>query len=243
MCAKKIQAQRFKTGYLDESGDLGKDGSKCLVLTYLNLDEGKKVNKILRKTKELLRKTKKGERWLNRTGGELKFYGFPDQRILVKTIEELAKLQFPIQFIAVYKDGISINPEVKVQILYDLLGQVFNLEELPHKIVADKDYFNNKKVAYLVVQDYEETPYEGNVRGYSCKFYVAEEEVIKGKDNINMLIPIKHENSKNSLGLQVADLVSGAIFQEMENGKKEYTDIMRKHIKINGRVIRRKEEK
>ena len=33
---------RFKIGYIDESGDSGKAGSKCLILTYISLDERKK---------------------------------------------------------------------------------------------------------------------------------------------------------------------------------------------------------
>ena len=152
----KISANRFNIGYIDESGDSGKGGSKCLVLTYISLDESKRAYKILKKAKDMLRRTKKGERWLNRNAGELKFYGFPDRRILLKTLEELAKLKFQIQFIVIYKDGTNINTAIKRQILYDLIEQTFNLNEMPNKVIVDKDYFDNKKIAYIVVQDYEE---------------------------------------------------------------------------------------
>ncbi len=238
---KLFSAQRFKIGYIDESGDSGKSGSKCLVLTYICLDETKKASKIIKKTKEQLRRTKKGERWLNRLGGEIKFYSFPDKRILLRTIEELAKLKFSIQFVAIYKDGTNINPSVKVQILYDLIGQVFKLEEMPYKIIADKDYFDNKKIAYLVIQDYEELSYERDVKCHKYKFYLADESIVKDSDKVNMLISINHENSKNNLGLQVADLISGAIFKEMENNNKEYTDAIRKYNNIQGRAIKLKE--
>lgn len=237
---KHFDGDRFKTGYIDESGDSGR-GSKCLVLTYVCLDETKKASKILKKAKSELKRTKKGERWLNRLGGEVKFYGFPDKHILLKTIEELAKLKFSIQFVTIYKDGKGVNPAIKIQILYDLIGQIFNFDEIPHKIIADKDYFDSKKVAYLVVQDYEELNSEGGVRGYKCKIYVADESVRKDKDNLNMLISISHENSKNNVGLQIADLISGCIFQEMEKDNKEYTNILRKHNEIQGRVIKLKE--
>lgn len=237
---KRFGGDRFKTGYIDESGDSGK-GSKCLVLTYICLNETKKASKIIKKAKEQLRRTKKGERWLNRLGGEIKFYGFPDKSILIKTIEELAKLKFSIQFVAIYKEGIKINPSIKIQILYELIGQTFNLNEMPHKIIADKDYFDNKKVAYFVVQDYNEISTEGSAKGYSFKFYVADESIIKDSDKLNMLISIKHENSKHNTSLQVADLISGAIFQEMEKGNREYTDIIRKYNKLQGRIIKLKE--
>ncbi len=237
----KFDGNRFKTGYIDESGDSGK-GSKCLVLTYICLDESKKANKIIRKAKELLRRSKNGQRWLNRLGGEVKFYGFPDNKILLKTLEELAKLNFPIQYVTIYKDGSKINPALKIQILYELIGPIFDYnKEMPHKIIADKDYFDNKKVAYLVVQDYEETNF-GGVKGHTCKIYAADESIIKDSDKINMLISIRHENSKNNIGLQIADLISGAIFQEMEKNDKEYLDPLRKHNKnLHGRTIKLKE--
>ena len=238
---KRFDGDRFKTGYIDESGDSGKEGSKCLVLTCVCLDETKKASRIIKKAKEQLRRIKSGERWLNRLGGEIKFYGFPDKIILLKTIEELAKLKFPIQFVVIYKDGNNINPPVKVQILCDLIGQIFKLDEMPYKIIADKDYFDNRKIAYLVVQDYEELNSEEGVKGYKCKIYLADENVIKKSDNVNMLISIKHENSKNNLGLQVADLISRAIFKEAENNNKEYTDVIRKYNNIKGRIIKLKE--
>lgn len=239
---KHFDGDRFKTGYIDESGDTGKNGSKCLVLTYICLDESKKASKIIRKAKELLRRNKQGQRWLNRLGGEVKFYGFPDKRVLLKTIEELAKLNFSIQYVAIYKEGININPTFKMQILYDLIGPIFDYDkELPHKIIVDKDYFDNKKVAYLVVQDYEETNF-GRTKGHTCKIYVADESIINESDKLNMLISIRHENSKNNTGLQVADLISGAIFQEMENGDNGYMNLVKQYNKkLCGRIIKLKE--
>jgi len=223
MTNKKINCQMFKTGYIDESGDSGKLGSKCL-------DERKKISKIMKKTREQL----------NRLGGEIKFFGFPDKKILLKTIEEFAKLKFQIRFITIYKDNKNIDSSEKMRIIFDLLGETFNLCEMPHKIIADKDYFKNKKIAYLAVKDYEETIYEGGVKGQTYKIYVMEEERIN-KEDFNLTVSIKHENSKENLGLQVADLISGAIFQEMEYGNKDYTDSIRKFNELKGRVIKPKE--
>ncbi len=234
---KKINSDKFKTGYIDESGDPGKNGSKCSVLTYISLNEGKKITKILNKTKELLRRTKKGERWLNKNGGELKFYSFPDKRILLKTIEELSKLKIQIRFITIYKNNKDIASEIKLQIVSDLINDVFNLEDMPHKIIADKDYFNNKKITHLIIQDYETKIYDDEIKGYKYRFYFAEDQNIAKSDKVKMAISIKHENSKNNLGLQVADLISGAIFQEMEKGNKEYTDLIRTNTQIQGRIM------
>jgi arsenate reductase-like glutaredoxin family protein len=77
-------------------------------------------------------RTKKGETWLNRNGGEIKFNSFPDQSILLKTLEELAKLKIEIMFRAFRKDGKKINSSEKDRLLYDLLNEsLVNRKLLP----------------------------------------------------------------------------------------------------------------
>ena len=238
---KESKFDRFKTGYIDESGDCGKQGSKCLVLAYICLDEKKKVSKIMRRAKEALMRTKKGKIWLNRHGGEIKFNSFPDQHILVKTLEELSKLKFDIMFRAFKKDGKNIHSKEKDRLLHDLLIEsLVNKKLLPTNIIADKDYFQNKKVACLAVRDYTEEIYpDGKVSSASYRFdLVEEEEYHKEREHFDLVISIKHENSKNNIGLQVADLISGAIFQEIEHDDKTYTEIIRRNAEIRGGIIK-----
>src|SRR3989338_314275 len=216
---RESKFDRFKTGYIDESGDCGIKGSKCLVLTYISLDERKKVSKIIKRAKIALKRTKRGQIWLNRNGGEIKFNSFPDQGILLKTLEELAKLKLEIMFRAFKKDRKNINSSEKDRLLYDLLNEsLVNKKLLPKNIIADKDYFKNKKIACLAVRDYSEEIYsDGKGSQASYKFDLIEEEEYKKElENLDLCILIKHENSKNNLGLQIADLISGAIFQEIE---------------------------
>jgi hypothetical protein len=222
---KKLNCHLFKTGYLDESGDNGKKGSGCLILTYMCTDDGKKIAKVLKKAKTNLRRIKKGKRWLNkRHGGEIKFTGFPDQRILIKTLEELSKLDLQIRFIAIHKNGNIINPSEKSQIL---LGEGFESEKcMPHKIVADKDYFDNKKIAYLAVKDYKEIDYSS-----------GEKKNLDKIGECDLRVSIKHENSRENIGLQAVDLISGAIFQEIEKKDKSYTDILQKNLDIKGALL------
>jgi len=242
MANKKFDCQRFKAGYLDESGDTGGKGSKSLVLTYICTDDGKKIFKILKRAKEQLKRTKKGERWLNRNGGEIKFSGFPDERLRLVLLEELSKLDLNIRFVAIKKDGKKISESEKEKILFDLLNESFvNHQGMPSKIIADKDYFKNKKISSLVVKNYEEIIYEdGKSKKISYEVYLVED----GQDlsNCDLIIPIRHENSKLKVELQVADLISGAIFQEIENEDKTYTDVIRKHTKLNG-IIKKPTEK
>ncbi len=154
-----LDCHKFKTGYLDESGDSGKRGSKCLVLTYMCTNDNKKMAKIMKKAREGLKRTKKGLRWLNKHG-EIKFSGFPNEHLRQKIIESLSKLDIQIKFIAIEKNNNVIAPVEKVDIFKNLIVTNFRDEEpIPHKIIADKDYFNNKKIAYFIVRDFEEKPY------------------------------------------------------------------------------------
>jgi len=237
----KFNYDMFKTGYLDESGDDGKRGSKCFVMTYICTNEGKKIFKVLKKAKEQLRRTKKGERWLNRFGGEIKFAGFPEERVRLKLLEELSKLNIEARFIAIEKDGSNIPESEKSQILFNLLAESFvNHTKMPSKIIADKDYFKNRKICFLAVKNYIEETYKGGGSNASFEVFLLDDE--KEKDSCDFIIRITHENSKHHPELQVADLISGAVFQEVENNDKTYTDILKKYLKLNG-IIKKLKEK
>ncbi len=236
----RINCHKFKTGYLDESGENGKNGSKNLVLTYICTADNKKIAKILKKTKEQLRRTKKGERWLIRTGGELKFYGFPDDRLLRKTLDELSKLDMVIKFIAIKKNGKDINPLEKVEILESLvLFKVSNNEDIPHKIIADRDYFHNKKIAYFIINNYKEAEFErddGKVEievNYSG-LLVERSDLKKYKDE-ELIISIRQEDSRKNVNLQACDLICGAIARKVECGDSEYFEIVAKNNNFMGK--------
>jgi len=238
---KKFNCDLFKTGYLDESGDDGKRGSKWFVMAYICTKEGKKIFKILKKIKEQLRRTKKGERWLNRFGGEIKFAGFPDEKLRLKLLENLSKVDFEVRFIAIEKNGKDIPESEKAQILFNLLAETFvNNKCMPSKIIADKDYFRNKKICFLAVKNYEEEIYKDG-KGPKASYEVFLLDDIEKRDSCDWVLKIKHENSKAHPELQAVDLVSGALFQEFENGNKMYTDILRKNLEMKGLIKKLKQ--
>lgn len=236
-----LDYHRFKTGYLDESGDNGKRGSKSLVLTYMCTDDNKKIAKIIKKAREGLKRTKKGLRWLNKHG-EIKFSGFPDEHLKRKIVEDLSKLDIQIKFIAIEKNNNTIHPTEKANILKDLIvAHVRDGELIPHKIIADKDYFNNKKIAYFIVRDFKEEPYNGKDKkdksGFSCRLELIEKDLFDKKGNYDVVIKIKHENSRQNVELQALDIISGSIFREIEDKNKLYADIIRKYNnKITGTI-------
>lgn len=232
-----LDCHKFKTGYLDESGDSGKRGSKSLVLTYMCTDDNKKIAKIMKKARKGLKRTKKGLRWLNKHG-EIKFSGFPDEHLRQKILESLSKLNIQIKFIAIGKKNKAIHPTEKIDILKELIvANIRDGEFIPHKIIADKDYFDNKKIAYLIVKDYEEKFYESKTKKtFSCNVSLIEKEELDKLEGCDLKISIKQESSKQNINLQAVDLLSGAIFQEMEREDKTYTNLIRKHKKLKGTI-------
>lgn len=62
--------------FLDESGDIGGMGSKYLVSTLVVTRNRKDMVEIIVDMKKKLLDSKKGRKWLNRNGGEIKFHNF-----------------------------------------------------------------------------------------------------------------------------------------------------------------------
>ena len=130
----------------------------------------------------------------------------------------------------------DIPESEKAQILFNLLAETFvNNKRMPSKIIADKDYFRNKKICFLAVKNYEEEAYEDG-KGSRASYEVFLLDDAEKKDGCDWVLKIKHENSKAHPELQAVDLVSGALFQEFENNNKTYTDILRKNLKIQGLI-------
>ena len=102
--------------YLDESGDLGSQGSKHLILTLMCTRKKKEISKIIREAKKRLLDHNKTARWLSRRG-EIKFYSFPDKDLLKRTLKKLADVEMNIYFVIFEKDGTTINVDVKQTIL------------------------------------------------------------------------------------------------------------------------------
>jgi len=230
-----LKCDKFQTGYFDESGDNGKRGSKWLVLTYVCTKDNKGIAKIIKKCRKQLIRDKKGERWFNRHN-EIKFSGFPNQPLLKKTLEKLSKLKIQIRFISIEKKGHKVNPEEKKEIIPRLIvGNIVGGECMPSKVIADKDYFDNKKIAHFGIKKFKEEEYDGEdgkkQKKASFEINFIEKENLKDKSGYHLIVKINHENSRQNVSLQATDLISGAIFQEIENNDPTYLQILKKNNK------------
>ncbi len=238
--------------YLDESGDLGSQGSKNLILTLMCTRKKKEISKIIRDAKQRLLDHNKTARWLNRRG-EIKFYSFPDKELLKRTLKKLADVEMNIYFIVFEKDGTIINTDVKQTILAHLFRHIMKKPEKKiEKVTADLSFFNKEKLNRFILRNYTLKPVKlKNDKGFEFDAESGEitfsklsaEEFEKEKNNLsNTIIEIEHYNSRLSDELQALDLISGSIFAFSEYGNNGYINLLGKSkAKIEGSKFQRNE--
>ncbi len=240
--------------YLDESGDLGPDGSKNLVLTLMCTRKKKEISKIIRDAKKRLLDHNKTARWLSRRG-EIKFYSFPDKDLLKRTLKKLAEVEMNVYFVVFEKDGTTINADVKQTILAHLFRHIMRKpEKMIEKVTADLSFFNKEKLNRFILRNYTLKPVKlKNDKGIELDAEcgeitfsrLSEEEFEKVKNvSSNTIIEIEHYNSRLSDELQALDLISGSIFAFSEHGNKEYIDLLGTgKAKIEGGKFQKSEQK
>ena len=224
---KKKTPYNSKIGYLDESGDNGKNGTKFLVLTYICTDEGKKISKIIKKCKKEIAKTNAGVNWLKKNKGEVKFAKFPNKNLRKKLINDLSKLDIEISCIIIDKSESKIFYEEKKHIIFSVIeDHVENNHDFPFRIVLDNDFLKIKKSNYVFLREYENIDLD--------KIDISSDVIFSEYKDIDEknYIRINEENSKMNYCLQAVDLISGSIFREYEFQDKSCTDIINSNNKI-----------
>ena len=234
--------------YLDESGDPGAKGSKKIVMCLLCIREPKKVGKIIRRAKQRLLRKKKTANWYNRIG-EIKFYNFPDESIIIKALKELAKLDIKIYYCCFDKDGKDFDSKLKMTILKDLFWHIFEKcdKRMPQRVISDLDFFD-KKPSYFVLTKYLKKKVKfqkkggGEIDGWQnqidfAKISKEEYEENKNKEGL-FLIKVEPRRSKLCDELQAVDLISGSIFQYLVRDNDRFYNLIKKKVVV-GEVFRK----
>ncbi|MEA3558811.1 MAG: DUF3800 domain-containing protein [Candidatus Thermoplasmatota archaeon] len=216
--------------FLDESGDLGARGSNYLVLTLVIIKRRKDLVRLIVDVKKRLLDKKKGRKWLNSKGGEIKFYGFPDNALLKNTISAISKMNIDIYFIAIDKKGQRIDHENKELILGYIFDHVFYRSKgvPPEKVIADLNYFKGKKRKHHFIlekgDELNQRDHHYNM-GEITKIPEKGETIEKMNEN-SFVVRIEQRNSRSCEELQITDLISGSIFQKFENHNHELFNIL-----------------
>lgn len=242
--------------FLDESGDLGKKGSRYLVLTMIITEDIDLIDNLIKSIKKSLEKHKQGIMFLHKKNGEIKYSGFPDKNLLRRSLEAIVASNTKI--FSVYIDKSRINRNIKMEekeIIFKYLLKYIceknffkceetSLKEKTSKGIDDSFKFIKENLLTRIVAD---TSFLKKVPKKE-KIYCLNKIFEKEKNNIfdvefeevteentqkcDIVVKIELKNSANNTKLQATDIVCGAIYDSLENSKMENYLILKDKIRL-----------
>ncbi|MBQ9161287.1 MAG: DUF3800 domain-containing protein [Methanobrevibacter sp.] len=188
--------------YIDESGDLGDkySSSKYFVIGAIIVDNPKNLNRIIKEARK---------KYNNIIGRDLEIKGTKTNRQIIKKIlGKLDNIDYDVFVIYLDKKNVYDIPNFyNHNVLYDVLASKLaeNIKiDSPTTVIVDKSKNKQEEIINF------------------------NERFILGLDNNNNhSININHVNSINYKGLQIADLVSWAVFQNLEHGNSEFMELIK----------------
>lgn len=190
--------------YIDESGDLGtkKVSSKYFVIAAIKVENSKKLEKIIKKTRRDFKKKML-------TSNEVKGGNLPYD-LKIKILKKLKNMDYEVFIIVFdkenrYKIGYEDNKKA-YDILSSRLAKLINIDK-PTFIFIDKSKNKQEEIDNF------------------------NELFLNNLNNIKKQpIKIKHTNLIHYKGLQMADLISWSTFQNFENDNSEFLDIIKNKV-------------
>lgn len=190
--------------YIDESGDLGtkKASSKYFVMAAIKVEDSKKLEKIIKKTRRDFKKKML-------TSNEVKGGNLPYE-LKIKILEKLKNIDYEV-FIIVFdkenrfKIGYGDNKKA-YDILASRLAKLINIDK-PTFIFIDKSKNKQEEIDNF------------------------NELFLNNLNNIKKQpIKIEHADSMHYKGLQMADLISWSTFQNFENDNPKFLDMIKNKV-------------
>lgn len=187
--------------FIDESGDLGtkKSSSNYFIMAGIKVDEHKKLDRIISKTRNSTRK--------NTISNEIKGNNLP-KYIKIKILKRLENIDYEV-FIIVFEkiNRYKISSGYNNNELYDELAS-----ELAKLINIDNSTF--------IFIDKSKNKHE-EIIDFNKKF-------LNNLNNPKKYpVSLKHVDSVNFKGLQVVDLISWAVFQNFEKNNDEFSKLIK----------------
>ena len=190
--------------YIDESGDLGtkKVSSKYFVIAAIKVENSKKLEKIIKKTRRDFKKKML-------TSNEVKGGNLPYD-LKIKILKKLKNMDYEVFIIVFdkenrYKIGYGDNKKA-YDILSSRLAKLINIDK-PTFIFIDKSKNKQEEIDNF------------------------NELFLNNLNNIKKQpIKIEHADSMHYKGLQMADLISWSTFQNFENDNHEFLDMIKNKV-------------
>lgn len=190
--------------YIDESGDLGtkKASSKYFVMAAIKVEDSKKLEKIIKKTRRDFKKKML-------TSNEVKGGNLPYE-LKIKILEKLKNIDYEVFIIVFDKENRFkigyVDNKKAYDILASRLAKLINIDK-PTFIFIDKSKNKQEEIDNF------------------------NELFLNNLNNIKKQpIKIEHVDSMHYKGLQMADLISWSTFQNFENDNPEFLDMIKNKV-------------
>lgn len=217
--------------FLDESGSDNLSSSKTLVAVLVVVKDIHQVDICLTTKKKLHDDVKKV---FEETCGEFKFNVLIKhakksmvKKYLDETLKKIIKLDIDIYInvVTTLVDKFATQ-RAKNNIIVDYCSLNFDkVYNNKVEIFADKEFY---KPAFDILFLGIEKQFKTQKIGITTDFAKIEKQ-LEGYDY--KILTIKHMDSRQSKGLQLADLICGSLFQKFERDNNEYYDIIKERIK------------
>ena len=190
---------------IDESGDLGtkKSSSKYFVMAGVKVDDYKKLDRIITKTR---RETKKNLI----TSNEIKGSNLPKE-VKIEIFEKLDNVD--------YETFIIILEKINRYKFKD----AFDNKKLYDNIASELAKLINIDSSSMIFIDKSKNK-EEEIIDFNEKF------VVNLNNFKRFPVEIDHVDSKNYKGLQLADLIAWSAFQSVENENMEFIDLLKNKV-------------
>lgn len=191
--------------FIDESGDLGtkKSSSKYFVMAGVKVDDYKKLDRIITKTR---RETKKNLI----TSNEIKGSNLPKE-VKIEIFEKLDNVD--------YETFIIILEKINRYKFKD----AFDNKKLYDNIASELAKLINIDSSSMIFIDKSKNK-EEEIIDFNEKF------VVNLNNFKRFPVEINHVDSKNYKGLQLADLIAWSAFQSVENENMEFIDLLKNKV-------------
>ena len=187
--------------YIDESGDLGtkKGSSQYFIISAIKVNDSKKLERVANKIKRKNRKKMK-------SSNEIKGSLLPDN-MKKKLLKKLNTVDYEVYSIILnkqylYKIGYNHTNNELYDILASKLAKIIPIDS-PTFIFVDKSKNKQKEIEMFNLQFIENL---NNIKHYPIK--------------------IEHADSMHYKGLQIADMISWSTFQNFENNRTEFYNLI-----------------
>jgi hypothetical protein len=211
--------------FVDEAGDLGfsKTSTKSFVLSYVIMVNDTPMF-IRNKVRRLLKNTNTKRR-IRGKAQEFKFSN-DDHTTRERLLRKIKAFDLSIGTVVIMKDSVMENLKESQSALYNYLAVDYVINTIVNSYL--KPWVPYNEIHYTIDRSLSQKAIKHfNTYCEEKTSFVKKSRQFRG----DIIVKIKHSDSRNDVCLQIADYISGSIFAKSERRDNRYYDLIKGKIK------------